>query len=153
MAKRTNGGTAPEPRKGMPDPRLGEADFRRRFGARFADPAFAGETDAIDRLATIAWQAYRDGRKAPVTRKAGPGFADPDYDLSVDWIAARDAIAAAEARHAASGPRPRPPRQRLAAQRAHLPRRDVQELAPGRDRPLGPRRSAAPRSSSSTCRA
>jgi multimeric flavodoxin WrbA len=32
-----------------------------------------------------------------MTRKAGPGFADPDYNLSVEWIAAHDAIKAAEA--------------------------------------------------------
>jgi hypothetical protein len=33
--------------------------------------------------------AYDDGRKAPTTRKAGPGFADPDYDIAVDWLTAR----------------------------------------------------------------
>jgi multimeric flavodoxin WrbA len=93
-----------QPRKGMPDPRLGEAAFRARFRERFADPAFASERTAIERLATIAWDGYRDGRKAPVTRKAGPGFADPDYDLSADWLAARDAIRTAEARHSAPGP-------------------------------------------------
>jgi multimeric flavodoxin WrbA len=32
-------------------------------------------------------------------RKAGPGFADPDYDLAVDWLEARAAIEAAQARH------------------------------------------------------
>ena len=32
-----------------------------------------------------------EGRKAPVTRKAGPGFADPDYDLSVEWLEAKRA--------------------------------------------------------------
>jgi hypothetical protein len=34
-----------------------------------------------------------------VTRKAGPGFADPDYELSLDWIAAHDAIMAAQLKH------------------------------------------------------
>jgi hypothetical protein len=34
-----------------------------------------------------------------VTRKAGPGFADPDYEISVDWLAAREAILAAQRRH------------------------------------------------------
>jgi multimeric flavodoxin WrbA len=101
MAKQSAGsGEAPAPRKGMPDPKLDEAAFRSRFAERFADPAFAAERTALDRLATIAWEAYADGRKAPVTRKAGPGFADPDYDLSVDWLDARAAIAAAAARHA-----------------------------------------------------
>ena len=39
----------------------------------------------------VAWDAYAHGRKAPHMRKAGSEFADPDYDLSVDWLAARDA--------------------------------------------------------------
>jgi multimeric flavodoxin WrbA len=104
MAKAASDKAAPEPRKGMPDPRLDEAAFRARFRERFADPAFAPLAAEIERLETVAWQAYADHRKSPVTRKAGPGHADPDYDLSVDWIAARDAIRAAEARHAAAGP-------------------------------------------------
>jgi multimeric flavodoxin WrbA len=48
----------------------------------------------------IAWQAYTDGRKAPVTRKAGPEFHDPDYDLSVEWYEQRNAVRAAQARQA-----------------------------------------------------
>ena len=105
MAKRpTDHPTAPSPRRGMPDTKLPEAEFRQRFSGRFADPAFAGESDAIDRLATIAWDAYQDGRKAPVMRKAGPGFADPEYELATDWLVARGAIHAAEARHVGPGP-------------------------------------------------
>jgi multimeric flavodoxin WrbA len=46
----------------------------------------------------IAWQAYEEGRKAPVTRKAGPGFADPEYELSVEWLATRDRLIAAQQR-------------------------------------------------------
>ena len=71
---------------------LDRDEFRRRFAARFHDPAFADEREAIDRLETIAWDAYHDGRKAPVTAKAGPGFADPDYDLAVEWRANRDRL-------------------------------------------------------------
>jgi len=41
----------------------------------------------------------REQSQAPLTRKAGPGFADPDYDLAIDWITARDAIADAQRRH------------------------------------------------------
>jgi multimeric flavodoxin WrbA len=104
MAKAASGSPAPEPRKGMPSPRLEEAAFRARFGERFADPAFAPLAAEIERLASVAWRAYSDQRKSPVTRKAGPGYADPEYDLSVDWIAARDAISAAEARYEAAGP-------------------------------------------------
>src|SRR5690348_13062814 len=83
-------------RKGQAPGPLDRIEFGRRFRNAFVDPAFRAEDDAIARLEAIAWGAYTDGRKAPRTRKAGPGYADPDYDLSVDWIAARDAIEAAQ---------------------------------------------------------
>jgi multimeric flavodoxin WrbA len=95
----------PEPRKGMPDPKLDEAEFRARFMSRFADPAFGAVGAELDRVAAVAWDTYSRGRKAPVTRKAGPGYADPDYDLSVDWLNAKAAIEAAQVQHDdASGP-------------------------------------------------
>ncbi|MGO4572945.1 flavodoxin family protein [Microvirga sp. 2TAF3] len=96
---------APEPRKGTPDPTLTEDEFRRRFLSQFRDPAFGPLAGELDRVAAAAWDAYNHNRKSPLTRKAGPGFADPDYDLAVDWIAARDAIGAAQQRHEdANGP-------------------------------------------------
>ena len=96
---------APEPRKGMPSPRLTRAEFTTRFKSQFQDPAFAPLAADLERIAAVAWDGYAKGRKSPVTRKAGPGFADPAYDLGVDWIAARDAIKAAQARHDdAAGP-------------------------------------------------
>jgi multimeric flavodoxin WrbA len=91
--------TAPEPRKGMPSPQLSEADFRARFLGQYQDPVFRPLDAELARIATAAWDAYSNHRKAPVTRKAGPGFADPDYDLSVDWLTARDAVIAAQKRH------------------------------------------------------
>ena len=42
---------------------------------------------------------HSHSRKAPLTRKAGPGYADPEYDIAVDWLNARDAILAAQRRH------------------------------------------------------
>ena len=63
----------------------------------FMDPAFRAEDDAISRVEALAWDAYHEGRKAPVTRKAGPGYADPDYDLSVEWLEARARIDKAQA--------------------------------------------------------
>ena len=63
----------------------------------YADPAFQVEAVALDRLETIAWEAYEEGRKAPVTRKAGPEFADPDYDMSVEWYETRQRLNAAQA--------------------------------------------------------
>ncbi|MBA3323872.1 MAG: flavodoxin family protein [Rhodobacteraceae bacterium] len=83
----------------MPSPKLERDAFEERYRAQFVDPAFAGVQAELDRIVAVAWDAYANARKSPHTRKAGPGFADPDYDLSVDWIAARDAIAAAQARH------------------------------------------------------
>ena len=88
----------PEVRKGMPDVQLTREEFVRRFRERFADPGFEPLTDALDRIADAAWDAYDNSRKAPHTRKAGPGYADPDYDLSVDWIEASRKIEEAEQR-------------------------------------------------------
>ena len=59
--------------KGSEDVQLDEREFRRRFRERFADPAFAPHDDAIDTLAGVAWDAYREGRKAP--RAAMPALA------------------------------------------------------------------------------
>ena len=63
----------------------------------FLDPAFQSEAEAISRVEAIAWDAYQEGRKAPVTRKAGPGYANPDYDLSVEWLQTRERIEQAQA--------------------------------------------------------
>ncbi len=72
--------------------------FRQRFLAQFVDPAFRAEGEALGRLEAIAWDAFQEGRKAPVTRKAGPEFQDPDYDLSQDWYQDRERIRLAQAR-------------------------------------------------------
>lgn len=89
----------PDPRKGMPSPELDRDAFTARFLSRFNDPAFDPLRDALDQIAAVAWDGYIEGRKSPVTQKAGPGYADPDYDLSVDWINARAMLDAAKARH------------------------------------------------------
>ena len=83
----------------MPSPRLSAAEFRGRFLSQFQDPAFAPLAAELDEIAAAAWDAYEHHRKAPHTRKAGGEFADPNYDLSVDWLAARAAIADAQRRH------------------------------------------------------
>ena len=89
----------PEVRKGMPSPRLDEQTFRARFLSRFTDPAFDGLSGELDRIAAVAWEAYADHRKAPRTRPAGPGYADPTYELATDWIEAKAAVEAARKRH------------------------------------------------------
>jgi len=84
-------------RKGQAPDTLERATFGERFRRSFVDPAFRAEDGAIARIEEIAWQAYSEGRKAPITRKAGHGYADPGYDLSVDWIEARARIDRASA--------------------------------------------------------
>jgi multimeric flavodoxin WrbA len=84
-------------RTGQAPPPLDEAAFRERFGAAFADPTFVQEAGLLDRVATVAWKNYRAGRKAPVTRPAGKGFADPTYQLSVEWSGTRGRLLRADA--------------------------------------------------------
>ena len=85
-------------RKGQAPAKLDREAFGERFRQSFVDPAFEAAADAVARLEAIAWEAYREGRKAPRTRKAGAGYADPEYDLSVEWIATRARVHAALAR-------------------------------------------------------
>lgn len=87
-----------EIRKGQSPGRLARAEFGIRFRAAFIDPAFRPEDPSIARLEEIAWQAFSAGRKAPFTQKAGPGYADPDYELSSEWIATRARLDAAQLR-------------------------------------------------------
>jgi multimeric flavodoxin WrbA len=86
-----------EVRKGQAPGKLDRVEFGRRYRQTFADPAFRAEDESIGRLEAIAWDAYINSRKAPVTRKAGPEFADPDYDLSVEWLETRDNLIRAQA--------------------------------------------------------
>ena len=90
---------APEPRKGMPSPRLPEEEFKRRFRTQFPDPAFEPLEAELARITHAAWDAYEHSRKSPHTRKAGAEFADPDYDLAVDWQNAHEAVRKAQLRH------------------------------------------------------
>lgn len=89
---------APTVRKGQAPPPLDRQAFGERFRRRFFDPAFDAEREAIARLEDIAWDAYQQGRKAPRTVKAGDRFADPAYDLSVEWLATHDTLQAAQQR-------------------------------------------------------
>lgn len=88
--------TQPQVRTGQANFPIPRDEFNARFRARFTDPAFAGKQALIDQLMETAWDGYLQGRKSPVTQKAGPEFAEPDYDLSVDWLATRSAIKEAQ---------------------------------------------------------
>src|SRR3954447_17206265 len=95
--------TAPDVRKGMPSVKLPRKQFEERYRSRFADPVFKPLQAELDAIIAAAWDAYSHSRKAPVTRRGGPGFADPEYEISVDWLAAREAIRAAQRTHDDSG--------------------------------------------------
>ena len=82
---------------------LSREEFGKRYRSRFADPVFEPLQRELAAIVDAAWDAYSNARKAPRTRKAGPGFADPDYEISVDWLAAREAILAAQRRHDDAG--------------------------------------------------
>ena len=82
-------------RKGMPSPRLGEAEFKRRF----LDQLQA----ELSKMADTAWDGYSHSRKSPHTFRAGKGYADPDYQLAGDWINAAEAVRAAGQAHRKDG--------------------------------------------------
>lgn len=71
-------------RKGQTPPPLTRNVFQQGFRARFADHAYERECDAPARHRGN--RVGREGRKAPVTPKAGPEYADANYDLSVEWL-------------------------------------------------------------------
>ena len=83
------------PRKGQAPAPLEREEFRLVFFRSFQDPSFDAVSEALGLVEQVAWENYRDGRKAPVTAKAGPGFKDPDYELSAEWRQTRDRLLAA----------------------------------------------------------
>jgi len=85
-----------KPRIGQAPPRLGRNEFHLQFQRSFVDPAFNEVKAALSKVEQVAWLNYVDSRKAPVTEKAGPGFADPDYDLCDEWKASSKRLAELE---------------------------------------------------------
>ena len=83
-------------RTGQAPAALTREQFHERFSRRFYDPAYAVEQAAIARIEDIAWAALQEGRKAPLTRAAGRGFADPTYQISVEWLETRKRLRIAQ---------------------------------------------------------
>jgi len=94
-------------RTGQAPAQLSRIQFHERFAQSFKDPLFAPEEAALARVEDVAWKAYKDSRKAPVTKKAGKGYADPEYDLSVEWAGTRARLKSAEAARRKPGTRSR----------------------------------------------
>jgi multimeric flavodoxin WrbA len=94
-------------RKGQAPPQLSRIEFHDRFTRSFQDPLFAPEKAALASVEDIAWSAYKDSRKSPVTEKAGKGYADPAYELSVEWSGTRARLLSADAKRKKSAARSR----------------------------------------------
>src|SRR5688572_22112639 len=89
----------PKVRKGQLEVALSREEFTRRFKLGFFDPLFDAASTELERIAQLAWQSYEEYHKAPRTVRAGEGFADPDYELSVDWLQARQRVLEAQKLH------------------------------------------------------
>ena len=88
----------PKVRKGMPSVQLTREEFARRMRSRFYDPAFRELQEEIERIIEKAWEGYDKYRKSPRARRAGPGFADPSFQLPIEWLETRNAIREAQRR-------------------------------------------------------
>ena len=86
-------------RKGQGDVKLSREQFERRLRERFYDPAFEAVSVEIDRVVEVAWRNYDEYHKSPRKRPAGDGFADPSFELPLEWLEARAAIHAAQRGH------------------------------------------------------
>ena len=91
-----------EARKGQGDVKLTREEFERRLRERFYDPAFQTVERQIADVVDVAWRTYDEYRKSPRKRKAGPGFADPEFEPTDEQLQdlSREAFADVAARHA-----------------------------------------------------
>jgi multimeric flavodoxin WrbA len=89
----------PDVRKGQGDVKLSREEFERRLRERFADPGFDAIPHGVQDVVDVAWKAYDEYHKSPRTRKAGPGFADPEVALPIEWLETRARIEAAGREH------------------------------------------------------
>jgi multimeric flavodoxin WrbA len=87
-----------KPRTGQAPGKLGRDEFRVRFISSFSQPSYDGVREAVDQIEAVAWDNYIHSRKPLRTEKAGPDYADPDYDMSVEWREASERLKAAEAK-------------------------------------------------------
>jgi multimeric flavodoxin WrbA len=94
-----NSEAVPQPRKGQGDVKLSREEFTRRLSERFYDPSFDGVRPEIERVIEVAWANYDEYNKSPRKRKAGPSFQDPDFELPVEWLEAREQVLLAEQRY------------------------------------------------------
>jgi len=83
-------------RTGQGNVKLTRDEFERRFRQRFFDPEFETLEAPLADIVNVAWKAYDEYHKSPRKRKAGPGFAEPDFELPLEWLETRERIQQAE---------------------------------------------------------
>ena len=83
-------------RTGQGNVKLTRDEFERRFRQRFSDPEFEQVHAQLVEIVDVAWKAYDEYHKSPRKRKAGPGFADPEFELPLEWLETRERIQQAE---------------------------------------------------------
>jgi multimeric flavodoxin WrbA len=88
----------PVVRRQEPYVALTKEQFRERFFLRFYDPIFDEVAAELEKVFDKAWDGYIEYRKSPRRAPAGPGFAQPSYELPLEWLETRARIAAAQAR-------------------------------------------------------
>jgi multimeric flavodoxin WrbA len=89
----------PQVRKTQGNVKLTREEFNRSLGERFFDSSFDAVRAQIEQVMEVAWKNYKDYHKSPRKQKAGPGFADPDFELPVEWLETRQRIIEAQARY------------------------------------------------------
>lgn len=87
------------PRKSNTEWKISEQAFKQRYLELFYDPYFDPHRDQVNTFAEIAWKAYLEGRKSPRTKKAGKGFKEPEFELSLEWLKAKAQIDEAQLIH------------------------------------------------------
>ena len=83
-------------RKGQGDVKLTRRDFETRVRERFFDPEFHTVERQIADIIDVAWKVYDEYHKSPRKRKAGPGFANPEFELPIEWLETRERIQQSE---------------------------------------------------------
>jgi multimeric flavodoxin WrbA len=86
-------------RKGQGDVKLTRETFEHRVRERFYDPEFQQVERQIADVIDVAWKVYDEYHKSPRKRKAGPGFAHPEFELPIEWLETRERIQEAERQH------------------------------------------------------
>jgi multimeric flavodoxin WrbA len=101
------GSRGPAVRKGMESVELTREEFARRFRQRHQDPEFEAVSAPLEAVLEVAWRSYIEYHKSPRRRRAGPEFADPEFELPLEWLATREQIRQAEQRQRAPDSPPR----------------------------------------------